>query len=366
MSFTENWFGEASQDRLATLGRQVEDIPGIIVEIGCWEGRSTCVLANAIRPRAVIAVDTWQGSPGEISAELAAHRDVYGTFITNVRTLTGGNVVPVRKGWREFVPEISDPVALCFIDAEHSYQEVRDNIAAILPLMAPGGVICGDDAGHPPVRQAVLEALHPNDSILVQGNVWSYVVPDGPMPTATSDLAGKYGVVSGTPSDIYLHLPRFVEMVKTSNAQKVIELGTRTGVSTIAWLYALEQTGGHLWSVDIDAKPPIGDYPHWTFIQGDDCRPEIQVQLPTQADIVFIDTSHHYEHTLRELRGYRPFVKPGGLIVCHDTELPQPEGMPASDPLYPVKTAIEKFIAETGFRWLNVPECWGLGIIEVV
>ena len=58
-------------------------------------------------------------------------------------------------------------------------------------------------------------------------------------------------------------------------------------------------------------------------------------------------------------------VRPGGLIVCHDTELPIPEGAPAGDPTYPVKRAIEEFVATTGRRWLNIPDCWGLGIIEV-
>ena len=77
-------------------------------------------------------------------------------------------------------------------------------------------------------------------------------------------------------------------------------------------------------------------------------------------------TSHWYENTRRELRLYANKVRPGGLIVCHDTELPSPEGARPSDPVYPVKTAIREFIAETGFRWINIPECWGLGIIEVV
>ena len=363
-AFTEDWFGELSQDRLAQLGRDVEHVEGIIIEIGSWEGRSTCVLANAIRPRPVIAVDTWAGSPGEVSAELATQRDVYGQFITNVKVLTGGNVVPVRKGWREFVPTIDDPVALCFIDAEHTYREVYDNIEAILPLMAPGGIICGDDAGHPPVREAVMSLL-PGDDVLVLGNVWSYVVPEVRKATP-SRLAAEYDRVASTPSDIYEHLPVFVDMVKQVNAKKVIELGTRTGVSTIAWLYALEQTGGHLWSVDIDTKPAIGDYPHWTFIQGDDESDVVLSQLPEKVDILFLDTSHHYEHTLRELRLYKAQVRSGGIIVCHDTELPVPEGAPPTDPVYPVKRAIEKFISETGFRWVNLPNCWGLGIIEVV
>lgn len=359
MSFTEEWFGLESQDRLAVLARDVHNVVGLVIEIGSWEGRSTCVLANVVRPRVVLAVDTWQGSPNEPSADLAAQRDVYATFIDNVKTLTSGNVIPIKSGWREFVPKITDPVALCFIDAEHTYKEVHDNIRAILPLMAPGGVICGDDAGHEPVRKAVLDTL-PAEDVLVSGNVWSYTMPAG-----SPDLAKLYAEVAATPSDIYEHLPVFVDMVKKGNVQTVIELGTRTGVSTIAWLYALEQTGGHLWSVDMDAKPAIGDYPHWTFIQGDDEDQRVYSRLPLNADILFLDTSHHYQHTKRELELYRRFVKRGGLIVCHDTELPIPEGHPHGDPAFPVKRAIEEFVEQYGYRWQNLPNCWGLGIIEV-
>ena len=178
-------------------------------------------------------------------------------------------------------------------------------------------------------------------------------------------LADLYAEQCRTPSDIYEHLPTFVALVEGLNAQHVVELGTRTGVSTIAWLYALERTGGRLTSVDLDTKPPIGDWPHWTFIQGDDEDPNVIDQLEP-CDILFVDTSHHFQHTLRELHTYRWLVKPGGLIVCHDTELPIPEGAPAGDPLFPVKKAIELFCRETGYEWTNDPRCWGLGIIKVV
>ena len=388
MSFTEQWFGRTEQDRLATPARSVESIPGLIVEIGSWEGRSTCVMANAIRPRMVHAVDTWAGSPGEISAELAGERDVYATFAANVATLTGGNVTPHRMGWREYVPTITEPVALCFIDAEHTYTEVVDNITAILPMLAPGGVLCGDDIGYPPVAQAVIDML-PLHEVMLQGNMWSWVKPrfanggivhgglnlvgeSGPemiIPTAGATvhptrLAAEYQRLCNTPSDIYLHLPRLRALVEVLDAKTVIELGTRSGVSTIAWLYALSQTGGHLWSVDID-EAPRHIHLGWSFIQGDDMDPVVFDRLPAQADIVFIDTSHHYQHTLDELRSYVRKVRPGGVIVCHDTELDHPEGAPATDPPFPVKRAIEQFIAETGHEWRNVTECWGLGIIQV-
>lgn len=155
--FHEDWFGEASQRALADLYTRVRDLPGLVVEVGCWEGRSTCALARACFPAVLAAVDTWEGSPGEISAELAAERDVYGTFVSNVAKLTKGNVEPFRMGWREFFASHAAPLKFVHIDATHTYEEVRDNIAAALPLTVSGAIICGDDAHHEPVMRAVLE-----------------------------------------------------------------------------------------------------------------------------------------------------------------------------------------------------------------
>ena len=179
----------------------------------------------------------------------------------------------------------------------------------------------------------------------------------------TDVLAMRYEQVCAEPSDIYEHLPTFVRLVEDLDAKCVVELGTRTGVSTIAWLYALEKTGGRLISVDIDEAPPIGTYDHWTFVQGDDCSPDVFSHMPFLVDILFIDTSHAYEHTVRELNLYRWVVRPGGRIVLHDTELPHPEGVHGL--AYPVRRAVEEFCKAEGLTWENHTNCWGLGIIEV-
>ena len=68
-------------------------------------------------------------------------------------------------------------------------------------------------------------------------------------------LVDQYEEACSTPSDIVEHLPYFVTLCQELRAKKVIELGTRGGVSTIAWLYGLELTAGHLWSVDIQPAP---------------------------------------------------------------------------------------------------------------
>jgi len=176
-------------------------------------------------------------------------------------------------------------------------------------------------------------------------------------------LTEEYDRLAATPSDIYEHLPRFVSLVHELDAKHVIELGTRSGVSTVAWLHGLTATGGRLTSVDIDAAPDIG-WPalDWEFIRGDDCDPAVMTQLDP-ADIVFIDTSHLYDHTLRELYLYRWLVKGGGVIVLHDTELRHPEGAPLK-PAFPVRTAVEDFIADTGYTFTNYLNCNGLGVIE--
>ena len=53
-------------------------------------------------------------------------------------------------------------------------REVFDNIEAALPLMVAGGIICGDDAHHPPVIQAVTE--HFGSDYRRDATLWIYEV----------------------------------------------------------------------------------------------------------------------------------------------------------------------------------------------
>lgn len=176
MSFTEEWFSPESQQALAELYSKVAHLPGDVIEVGCWEGRSTVALANACHPEHVQAIDTWAGSPGEISADLAQGRDVYATFAGNIETLTAGNVTPHRMGWRQYLADTRGPVKFIHIDAEHTYTEVRDTIEAVRPLMVPGGVICGDDNHHPPIQDAVRDTL---GNAWLCASLWHWTVPGG-------------------------------------------------------------------------------------------------------------------------------------------------------------------------------------------
>jgi len=124
------------------------------------------------------------------------------------------------------------------------------------------------------------------------------------------------------PGDIYAHLPTLYRLTRDGPRPRVLELGTRSGDSTLALLLAAKAIGGRVTSVDTEPCPEAtarvkaaGLAPHWTFLLSDD------LGLPWRdpIDHLFIDTSHRYEHTLEELRKFEPFVVPGGVITLHDT-----------------------------------------------
>lgn len=187
--------------------------------------------------------------------------------------------------------------------------------------------------------------------------------PSGAEVTSTVTLGREYERLCETPSDIWKHLPRFVELVDALQAEHVIELGSRSGVSTVAWLYGLLGTDGRLTSVDLDPAPEIGTWDHWTHVRGDDTDPALLASLEP-ADIIFVDTSHHYVHTLQELNLYRWLVKPGGLLCGHDSELMWPEGAPRADGPYPVKRAVKEFATENGYPVLFYEDNNGLWLMR--
>ena len=172
-------------------------------------------------------------------------------------------------------------------------------------------------------------------------------------------------------SDIREYLPFLRETAVSYPRVRVLELGSRQGNSTLAFLSAALTAGGSVVSADLD---PVADFsegmrrwrdcPWWTFIQGDDMDAAVQVRLPAEADVLFVDTSHEYEHTLAECRAYVPRVAPGGVALFHDTRIFgtwSGEG----DTIPPVARALDTWCEETGMTWEDMPGEYGMGVIRV-
>lgn len=185
MSFHENWFSDDQARFLSVLGHLAKPLAGAVLEFGSWEGKSTCSLANSVFPDPVIAVDTWLGNldeaPDHATVQILRERDVHRVFLDNVATLTQGNVEPVKQDCHLFMSGFRESIKFCHIDACHDYPSVKSSIEAVVPLLVPGGIVCGDDFLHANlssealqggVERAVRECL---PGFKTRGNLWYWV-----------------------------------------------------------------------------------------------------------------------------------------------------------------------------------------------
>jgi len=188
--FNENWYSEKQMLDLIELVNQVKNIDGEIIEIGCWEGKSTIQLANACFPETLICNDTWLGNVHEskitgvkhITEEILEHRDVYSLFIENMNANTKKNYIIIKEDCIEWLKQFDGFIKFIHIDASHNYDSVVETIQFILPKMVKGGIICGDDYQnanmnrsdlHGGVERAVKETLPNHISI---DNLWYSIV----------------------------------------------------------------------------------------------------------------------------------------------------------------------------------------------
>ncbi len=153
-----------------------------------------------------------------------------------------------------------------------------------------------------------------------------------------------------TQSDIQHHLPLLYSLARGN----VVELGTRTGVSTAALLAGVEAHGGRVTSIDIlDCSSLYADHPSWAFIQSDSRSTELPDRVGA-VDLLLIDSEHVVDVTAAELALWGPHMKPGGTILLHD-----PETFPG------VRRAVSDFCAARGWPVTFVLPCHGMAVIEV-
>lgn len=140
----------------------------VFVEVGCWLGRSTIYLADAIRRSGkqikLYAVDNFSGvtlAPGAPPEQYCEGRDVRAEFHANLAACGVADLVTVIDSDSADAAALFNPASVdfCFIDADHSYPAVTRDIAAWRPKVKPGGIISGRDRSIEGVDRAVREAF---------------------------------------------------------------------------------------------------------------------------------------------------------------------------------------------------------------
>ena len=133
-----------------------------ILEIGSWIGFSTLTWAKALgfhfpAGGTIVCVDPWEDYAirndvhgpeltGAYRAMLASGL-AYDLFIHNISYVPDNvKVQPIRGRSQEVLPLLRQGAFdLIYIDGDHAYDAVYRDIEQSIPLLAPGGILSGDD-----------------------------------------------------------------------------------------------------------------------------------------------------------------------------------------------------------------------------
>jgi len=150
----------------------------------------------------------------------------------------------------------------------------------------------------------------------------------GPVPETSDPDVTAIRARATSATDISSHLePMFLEGLR-ANPGLIVELGVRSGESTFVLERVARRCRAPLVSVDIADCSTVCRYERWHFVQEDDvafgrrvaawCR---ERGLPENIDLLVVDTSHLYEHTLAEIEVWFPHLSPTAVVMFHDTNL---------------------------------------------
>src|SRR5262249_12436636 len=132
-----------------------------------------------------------------------------------------------------------------------------------------------------------------------------------------------------TPSDISDHLPTIFSEALAVQPRLMVELGVRGGESRFALERVAQVTGAFLVSVDLDdCCAACTESPRWPFVRSDDIQFAktfgdwcTQRHIEPRIDVLFIDTSHLYDHTVQEIDAWFPYLSDDCKVIFHDTNI---------------------------------------------
>lgn len=227
---------------LATKARENK----VIIEVGSWLGKSSRAIGQHLNEGSVLyCIDHWQGSKHERNLPGSSHAKAldmdgdyaYYTFCVNNKDLIAqGKIIPIRMNGNnaaKYLMQMGVKADLIFIDAGHTYAEVKEDIDNFLPLMKEGGTICGHDY-YPDgwtwgdVKRVVDEKF-PSSTLSVNTSIWSHIVTKEDIKPKIYDCFmcfNEIDVIEIRLAELYDHVDRFV----------IVE-GTRTFTNTPKPLY---------------------------------------------------------------------------------------------------------------------------------
>lgn len=140
-------------------------------EIGVWKGDFSAALLGALNPKELYLIDPWTFQAefpermfgGSVAKSQADMDEIHDSVMTRFRDCLN---VRIRRGYsRDVIKEFPEAFFdFVYIDGNHYYEFVLEDLRSCYSRIRSGGVLCGDDFDWGetdgfPVRRAVLDFL---------------------------------------------------------------------------------------------------------------------------------------------------------------------------------------------------------------
>jgi cephalosporin hydroxylase len=127
------------------------------------------------------------------------------------------------------------------------------------------------------------------------------------------------------PLDLWI----YHELICRLRPEFIIETGTASGGSALFLASMCDLIDhGHVITIDVDAREgqPRPLHPRIEYVVGSSVDPAVIGRVREalgggQAGLVILDSDHHRDHVLAEMRAFAPLVSLGGYLVVEDTNI---------------------------------------------
>lgn len=170
MKFDHDWFtSNIPNFQRAAAQTKIDSI----LEIGCYEGMSTCWMLQNIKPvDGITCIDTFEGEPTlpELSGDA-----LYDRFLDNVREANVYDlpVLVYRSSSLDVLCKLvakQEKFDLIYVDGSHKFKHVLMDAFLSWQLVKPGGFVIFDDYGGSTDVQSALKLFidaHQNDGLTI-------------------------------------------------------------------------------------------------------------------------------------------------------------------------------------------------------
>jgi len=158
-------------------------------ELGVWRGDFSEEILKLVKPEKLFLIDPWLYQPeysnswygGGVAKNQQDMDDILDLVKTRLSDYSG--VEMIRKKTDELSDEIpEESLDWVYVDGNHQYEFVLNDLRTFFAKVKPGGIICGDDYGRgkgAPITRAVKEFLEDGSCEMVWTKHHQYFLRKG-------------------------------------------------------------------------------------------------------------------------------------------------------------------------------------------